>query len=187
MTKNDILAAALVSGYPAGFRRTLSLVLDWECVYEADGITIRWEIDPDDPGGATFAGLLRKDGEVEEHPEAHRIARVYYHSYWQSLCGLPLLLQQVTFFMGVNLGIGTAIRLVQFSCNDYGARLIVDGKLGDKTRQAAFAVPDSTGLAMAFLAKCRRRYDDLVEDNTALAKFRKGWENRLTAAKGLLD
>ena len=185
MTKKEITTAALVGGYPVGFRKALALVLDWECVYAADG-TIRWENDPDDPGGATFAGLLLRDGKIGEDPTPHVIAETYFRDYWCKLDGLPSLVQQVTFFMGVNQGIGTAIRQLQFACNDYGARLTVDGRLGDKTRAAAHAVPDTTGLAMAYLGKVRRRYDDLVIKNPKLSKFRNGWENRLNAAKTLL-
>jgi len=186
MTKSEILMAALANGYPAGFRIALKLVLDWEC--ELNHVTgqIEWENVAGDSGGPTFAGLLLKDGEVTESPDPHAVARVYFSNYWEKLTGLPVLVQEIVFFEGVNVGIATAIRYLQLACNDYGARIAVDGALGDQTRSAAFAVHDTTGLCMAFLAKIRRHYEDLVAEHPSQAKFLAGWENRLTVAKSLL-
>jgi lysozyme family protein len=84
---------------------------------------------------------------------------------------------------GVNQGTRTAIRMLQHSINDYGAGLTVDGIIGEKTRRSAMASPDSTGLAMAFLQKSRRRYEAIIAGNPSLEKFRNGWMNRLEAIK----
>jgi len=186
MTKSDILLAALTGSYPAGFRIALKLVLDWEC--ELNHVTgeIEWENVEHDSGGPTFAGLLLKEGEVSQNPDPHEIARVYYENYWQKLSGLPVLVQEILFFEGVNIGIETAVKYLQLACNDYGARLNADGELGDKTRQAAFAVPDQEGLCMAFLGKIRKHYEQIVNDHPSQEKFLAGWKNRLDAAKGLL-
>jgi len=186
MTKSDITLAALTGGYPAGFRIALKLVLDWEC--ELNHVTgeIEWENVPDDSGGPTFAGLLLKDGEVSQNPDPHQIVKVYFETYWQKLAGLPVLVQEVVFFEAVNVGIETAVKYLQFACNDYGARITVDGDFGDKTRQAAFAVPDPDGLCMAFLGKIRRHYEEIVASRPSQAKFMAGWQHRLDAAKSLL-
>jgi lysozyme family protein len=97
--------------------------------------------------------------------------------------GLPSPVQEVCFVQGVNQGTRTAIRMLQNSINDYGFSLSVDGILGEKSRRSAMAVPDSTGLAMAFLQKSRRRYEAIMAGNPKLEKFRNGWMNRLEAIK----
>jgi lysozyme family protein len=184
--KSDIGVAALQAGYSVGFRKALNLVLDWEC--ELNHVTgeIVWENVSEDFGGATFAGLLLKNEEVSADPQPNEIAKVYFEKYWTPLNGLPVLVQELVFFEGVNIGIGSAIRYLQQACNDYGARIGTDGVLGDMTRQAAFAVHDTTGLCMGFLQKIRRHYEEIVASRPSQAKFLAGWENRLTAAKSLL-
>ena len=191
MTKSDILAAALVGGYPAGFRIALKLVLDWEC--ELNHVTgeIEWENVEHDNGGATFAGLLAKPvyeggDNLSADPTPREIVSIYYQNYWQKLSGLPVLVQETAFFMGVNIGIGAVIKYLQLALNDYGAKLVTDCKLGDQTRMAAFANPDPDGLCMAMLAKIRRHYDDIVAENPSQSVFLPGWKNRLDAAKSLL-
>jgi lysozyme family protein len=186
MTIEDILAAASVASYPAAFRKALALVLQWECEYAPDHKTIRWENDPDDPGGATFAGLLKRDGEVTDASTAGDIAFCYFSNYWMAFTGLPSPVQSVCFVSGVNIGIHPAIRALQFALNDYSARLTIDGSLGDVTRSAAMSVPDSTGLAMSFLQKVRRHYEGIVEKRPSQGKFLNGWLNRLDASKSLL-
>jgi len=188
MTKSDILTAALVGGFPAGFRKALALVLEWECEYEADHQTIRWENDPADHGGSTFAGLtINDDGiSISLATDPHWIVQRYFSAYWSPLIGLPILVQEMVFFEGVNVGMGTAILALQMACNDYGSRLLTDSKLGDQTRSAAFCISDTTGLCMGFLQKMQRHYEAIVADNPSQAKFLSGWENRLNAAKALL-
>ena len=186
MKRQDILEAAEKAGLPHRFRKSFGLVLRWECVYEADGETIRWENDPDDPGGATFAGLTVKHDGIEPppaEPTPEKIVTHYYEHDWMPFAGLPSPVQEVCFVQGVNQGTRTAARMLQFAINDYGARLTVDGQLGPNTRRAAMAVPDSTGLAMAFLAKSRRRYETIIQANPTLEKFRQGWMNRIDAIK----
>jgi lysozyme family protein len=186
MKRSDILAAAAGAGLPARFRKSLGLLLRWECVYEPDGETIRWENDPADPGGATFAGLTVLHDKIAPppaEPTARAVAAHYYESDWMPFAGLPSPVQEVCFVQGVNQGTRTAIRMLQNAINDYGANLAVDGILGEKSRRAAMAVPDSTGLAMAFLQKSRRRYEAIIAGNPRLERFRNGWMNRLEAIK----
>jgi type VI secretion system secreted protein VgrG len=188
MTKNDILISALVSGFPAGFRKALALVLEWECEYESDHLTIRWENDPADHGGSTYAGLTIRDDGISEMlaTDAHWIVQRYFNAYWSPLNGLPILVQEMVFYEGVNVGMEPAIRALQLACNDYGAQLVPDSKLGDKTRSSAFSISDTTGLCMGFLQKMRRHYESIVVNNPSQAKFLSGWENRVNAAKALL-
>jgi lysozyme family protein len=186
MKRSDILNAAEDAGLPSRFRKSLGLVLRWECVYAPDGETIRWENDPDDPGGATFAGLTVKHDRIAPppaEPTARAIAAHYYEADWMPFAGLPSPVQEVCFVQGVNQGTRTAIRMLQHSVNDYGFHIEVDGILGEKTRRSAMASPDSTGLAMAFLQKSRRRYEAIIAGNPRLEKFRDGWMNRLEAIK----
>jgi lysozyme family protein len=186
MTKGDIMKAALFGGYPVGFRKALSLVLDWECVLNHVTGEIEWENDPDDHGGSTFAGLTVRDDAIPQNPQAEGIVSRYFNNYWNHFNGLPILIQELVFFEGVNIGNESAIRALQFALNDYGCRLTVDGKLGDLTRQASFAQGDTTGICMAFLQKIRRHYEAIAASNSSQRKFLAGWENRITAAKDLL-
>jgi lysozyme family protein len=186
MKCSEILNAAEDAGLPSRFRKSLGLVLRWECVYAPDGETIRWENDPDDPGGATFAGLTVKHDRIAPppaEPTARAIAAHYYETDWMPFAGLPSPVQEVCFVQGVNQGTRTAVRMLQNAINDYGENITVDGLLGEKSRRAAMAVPDSAGLAMAFLQKSRRRYEAIIVGNPKLEKFRGGWMNRLEAVK----
>jgi hypothetical protein len=177
MTKNAIILAA--ANYPATFRKALSSVLDDECEYDHTGLTIRWETTPGDAGGATFAGLTVRDDEVPSDPSPQYIADTYLDRYWKPFSSLPAPVSQLCFSMGVNFGIRTAVRLLQLACNDYGAHLTVDGEIGDNTNSAAWQCPDSDGLAMAFLAKCRARYNAIVSSKPDQQKFLNGWMARV--------
>lgn len=54
MRNSDITSVARI--YGDRFTSWLEFILKWECVIGADG-QIRFENDPDDPGGLTFAGI----------------------------------------------------------------------------------------------------------------------------------
>ena len=177
MTKQDILEAA--GSYPVLFQIALSSVLDDECEYQADGLTIRWENVPGDSGGSTFAGLTVSQDDVPSDPTASFIAETYFSKYWKPFSALPAPLSQLAFSMGVNFGIYAAVRQIQLACNDYGSHLVVDGEIGNQTNSAAWKCPDATGLAMAFLAKCRSRYHAIVACKPSQNKFLNGWLSRV--------
>jgi lysozyme family protein len=183
MSIDDILASATAANQTGAFRKGLRLVLENECEYESDGRTIRTEHDPDDSGGLTFAGLdhASHDDFPFDHPRPCDVWLTYKDQYWSPLsCSqMPSQVGLVVFVQGVNQGKSEAGILLQEALNDYGSRLIIDGAIGQRTLQAAWKVPDSTGLAMAFLAKSKRHYAELIADHPRLAKYRNGWNNRI--------
>ena len=181
MTLDDILANT--DSMDSSFRKALKLVLQWEVALEADGRTIRWENVVNDHGGATFAGLTKIDDDIEDDPSPLRIASVYHETYWRPFAGIPDPVRQCAFVQGVNQGVRISVRNLQSALNDFGARLVVDGALGDATRNAAMGCPDAKGLATAFLQKSRRRYEAIIAGNAKLEGFREGWMNRLAACQ----
>ena len=195
MTIKDILEAASV--YPSNFQQALAVVLPEECefVKDANGkLTDVIRKERPDSHGWTFAGLNQKDdglpvdsdGNVTASPEW--IVATYYRGnatgstgYWLPCCcnRLPFPLNVLMFCQAVNQGIGAEALILQRALNDYGAKLVVDGKIGQMTCQAAMACPDSRGLAMAFLAKSRSHYRDIVAEHPEDAGDLAGWLNRI--------
>ena len=187
MTKAEILASAMAAQTTAAFRRGLSFVLDAECEYLRDGVTIRNERVPGDSGGLTFAGIDQKSHPDFPYadPRPSDVWITYRDDYWSPLhCAeLPSPVAFVLFAQGVNQGKGAASRMIQFALNDYGSHLTVDGVIGQKTLQSAWKVPDSEGLAMAFLSKSRQRYLKRVAERPDQEKFLNGWLARIEALK----
>jgi lysozyme family protein len=187
MTKADIIASALAANQNAAFRKALSFLIDWECEYRADGVTIRNEKVPGDAGGLTFAGIDQRSHPdfPYDNPKPSDVWLAYKDDYWTPLrCAeMPSPVALVIFVQGSNQGIGAAARMLQDALNDYGSRLTVDGIIGQNTLQASWKVPDSDGLAMAFLAKSRQRYLKRVAERPDQEKFLNGWLNRVAALK----
>ena len=179
MTKQDILDYA-GSKYSSVFCKALSCVLDDECEYESDGLTIRWENVPGDDGANTFAGLTTKDDEITpDNATPQFIADTYFNNYWKAFSQLPAPISQLAFSEGVNFGIHPSVKVLQLALNDYGCHLVVDGQIGDNTYRSAWQVPDQVGLGMAFIAKCRSRYYGIVAAKPEQQKFLSGWNARL--------
>lgn len=188
MTISDILASA--AGQSAAFRRALSITLFNECEFTHDGVTIRNENVAGDAGGLTFAGI-----DHASHPDfpfanplPFHVWQTYLDAYWRPLrCSeLPVPVALVLFVQGVNQGVEAVARMLQEALNDYGSRLNVDGCVGQNTLMASWKVPDSDGLAMAFLAKSRRRYLERVAERPDQEKFLHGWLARIDHLKSEL-
>ena len=145
---------------------------------------------PDDPGGATNKGVTQRvydswrtaqrlhvrDVQQIEDAEVHAI---YEQQYWiTSRCDrLRSTLDVVQFDTAVNMGTGRAIRLLQ------GALLCqVDGDFGTRTEQAA-AGCDIVRTVTAYCDARESYYRRLVEKNSRLQVFLKGWLNRLNALR----
>lgn len=185
MQKSDILASALAANQNAAFRKALAFVLDAECEYLHDGVTIRNENVPGDAGGLTFAGIDQSSHPdfPYANPKPSDVWLTYKDDYWTPLrCAeLPSPVAFVVFAQGINQGKGAAAIMLQEALNDYGSRLPVDASIGQNTLQAAWKVPDSTGLAMAFLGKSRQRYLKRVAERPDQEKFLHGWLARISA------
>jgi lysozyme family protein len=146
---------------------------------DAVNITLQWEggyvNDPADPGGETNFGISKRD-----HPNVDiknltvdQAKGIYKQSYWKDLYGE--ITSQVAgnklFDMGVNIGVGTAVRLLQFAL-----AVTVDGIFGVNTLAAVNNAGES--ILAPYKQALAQHYQDLVVRNPNLSKFLNGWLRR---------
>jgi lysozyme family protein len=167
------------------FLRSLRFVLKWE-----GGLSN----DPDDRGGLTNRGItqatydryrrakglpLQSVAKMTE-PEMREI---YYRFYWQPVKAdeFAYSLALALFDTAVNMGVGTAIKLLQRAINDLLPKerwVTVDGKIGEQTLRAAKSL-DPKRLALQLSNRREERYYAIVRANPTQQKFLRGWLNRL--------
>ncbi len=171
------------------FRKALKFVLKWE-----GGLSD----DPDDPGGRTYKGVTqarynqyRKSKKLPVQDVAKmsdaEMEEIYYEYYWQPVWGdkLPSPLDLVVFDTAVNMGVKTAISLLQRALNSLlpkNEQVSVDGKIGEQTLNAIAKVSQKHGLRAlcnAMLSLRKERYHNIAKANPKLKKFLKGWLNRV--------
>lgn len=168
-----------------GFAAALAHVLEMEGGYTDD---------PADPGGPTNFGLTLTDLAAERGvavATANRSALladlraittdevrgIYAKRYWvpSRAADLPAGLALMHFDAAVNMGLGTAARLLQQAV---GAE--ADGEIGPRTLAAALQA--DAGAAIGRYADLRRdRYRALA----GFARFGRGWLNRVAATERL--
>lgn len=85
-----------------------------------------------------------------------------------------------TFDLCVNLGSGTAIKMLQEAANDMGASLSVDGVLGPATGNAINLL-DPEVLLAGLRTKAEAHYRNLAASNPMYAKNLDGWLARLNS------
>jgi len=156
--------------------------------------------DPDDPGGMTNLGIsfrflkgvnpdlgdVNDDGVVDEHDieemTLETASKIYRICFWDACkCDeLPSFVDAVVFDTGVNMGTGTAIKLLQRTLNnEYGFKLDVDGGLGKFTMNAMNTVSNTLKLAQQYLGTRRDYYNSLADEKPKFKKYLKGWLNRV--------
>jgi len=150
----------------ADFEQAIRITLQWEGGYSND---------LDDPGGATNFGITQADmpdTDIRSLTEPQAV-QYYYEHYWKPLYSQiqSQLVANKIFDMGVNLGIGTAVKLLQEALG-----VPVDGQFGPNT----LAVTNEQGEALlpAYKAKLVEHYQNLVVRNPNLGKFLDGWLRR---------
>ena len=96
--------------------------------------------DKDDPGGETKYGITKRfypniDIKYLTKKEAKQI---YKDDYWDKnrVDELPEQLRYIFFDMCVNMGRGTAVKILQRSAVSSGQKIAVDGGLGPMTLKA---------------------------------------------------
>lgn len=157
-------------------------------------------LDPDDPGLVTRYGIslrfLRKagldlgdvdgDGDIDADDvlalTLEEAAGIYKDKFWRSLRLdlLPARMAVAVMDTAVNMGPGTAVRLLQETLNLMGARLKTDGVLGSKTRGAVKVFGSgSVNMIRAYLLQRVFQYNSIVAANKNLLKFLVGWLNRV--------
>ena len=160
---------------------------------------------PSDPGGATnwgvslrylrgvdaslFAGLdldFDDDGDVDAddiRAMPWETAQEIYHKGWWLKYGYDRLLPPMdvkVFDTAVNMGPRQAHRLLQQSCNELGASLVVDGVLGPKTVATANGM-NNRPLLQTYRFMQAQFYRNLAADRPKLAVFLNGWLRRAAA------
>lgn len=169
----DLIANA--QSKPAAFREWYSLMLKWEVVVDKVG-NIKDEY-LKDGAGRTFAGLTSEhDGlQIIGQPSPTWVTETYYRKYWVPFEGLPSSVAQITANYGLNMGKGTAIRMLQRALG-----VEVDGRLGPITTRAAWQT-DQTDLCLKLIELGRARYEEIGTGSRA--RFLSGWLNRNAAIK----
>jgi lysozyme family protein len=143
--------------------------------------------DPRDPGGPTRFGVTRavlseargRDAPAQDVAALteEEAAGIYRRSYWSpvSCAGLPEGLDLVAFDSAVNMGPGTAARLLQAALG-----VTVDGVVGPRTLAAA-AIQPVTDTIRAVSELRRRRYRTLA----GFSAFGRGWLRRTDTVEAL--
>lgn len=143
---------------------------------QAVEVVLKWEggevNDPRDPGGHTKFGISRRafpDLDIAALT-LNQAKQIYLEKYWMPVRAreLPKILRLPVFDTAVNMGVGTAIKLLQRA-----AYVVVDGQLGPKTLEACERFPGPTW--SRFLAKRAKRYAEL----SGFTTYGDGWLNRL--------
>ena len=154
-----------------------------------------------DSGGATNYGIslrflksiddnldladINNDGKVDtldiKSLTENQAKKIYYEEFWKAnKCDLIKddAVAAKFFDMSVNMGLSQATKLLQRACNYFKIfGLTVDGKIGNKTLQAANQV-NPEQLLNAMRKECQSFYIYLVDQKPIYEKFLKGWLNR---------
>ena len=148
---------------------------------------------PSDRGGPTNMGVTQKIYSeylgkpatidmVRSMPREHAMA-IYRSRYWfgNNIDRLPEALQPVMFDMSVNMGPGTAVRLLQHALGDLGRPIIGDGIIGQITAGIAARAIADFGAKKVIDTLCDRRreyYQHIITSNPSQAAFKGGWYSR---------
>ena len=135
--------------------------------------------DPDDPGGETNFGIAKRS-----HPDVDIVnltkegaKEIYKKVYWDKnkVDDLPDDLKHIFFDMCVNMGRGTAVKVLQRTINNKGGNLVVDGGFGPGT---SFALAKYTPELARVRCYRLKHYYDLVNKKPEQEKFLFGWFRR---------
>lgn len=146
-----------------------------------------------DPGGATNYGITQATynnylfHSGQQPTPVKNITRcevedIYRKLYWdQSHCDeLPDKVDLAVFDTAVNMGSGTAIKLLQEAIG-----VEADGRFGAHTL-AAVQSSEGGSMLVKFLALREQHYHDIVAHNSKTSVFLRGWLNRMSALRKVL-
>ena len=133
--------------------------------------------DPDDMGGETKYGITKRfypDVDIK-NLTIEQATNIYRKDYWDKnrVETLPQELWHIFFDMCVNMGRGTAVKILQRAANGKGRGIDVDGGMGPATIKALKGV--EVERVRAYRVKY---YADLVTRKPDLEKFYFGWFRR---------
>jgi lysozyme family protein len=150
--------------------------------------------DPDDPGGETNKGMTMAVFQHCSHellgidPTSENLKSltdaqagiIYKAKYWDKMNASSFTSQDLANIVCdflVNAGT-RATRLLQHLMNGMGASLVEDGAIGPATL-AALTTVDQVGLYRDYKQARKAYYLQLAESRPSMAKFLKGWLNRV--------
>ena len=151
--------------------------LPWVLLHEGG-----WSDDPSDRGGATNKGITLATAQrhgistVEDLRQItdEKVAQVYRADYWR-FDGLDEdRVAMKIFDMAVNMGLRSAVRMVQAQLNALGAGLAEDGIWGPTTEGSVNAVEPNHFLALLVEASVGH-YRAIVARRPESGKFLLGW------------
>lgn len=158
--------------YPEIFNRCIKVVLRNEGGYVND---------PDDPGGETNMGIAKRfyPNEDIKNMTVERATEIFFKDYWtpMNLYGIEddnLILQ--VFDFGVNVGVRTAVKLLQRIVG-----VTDDGKVGPITLAAVNSYEGD--LHDKFKRRRKLFYMSLAAKKPVLEKFLNGWIRRVDRTK----
>ena len=133
--------------------------------------------DPTDLGGETKYGITKRfypDVEIKNLTK-EQAKEIYKRDYWDKnrVESLPRELWYIFFDMCINMGRGTAVKILQRAANSRGRNIGVDGGLGPATISALKGV--EVERVRAYRVKY---YADLVTKKPKQDKFYFGWFKR---------
>jgi lysozyme family protein len=133
--------------------------------------------DPNDLGGETNWGITKRfypDVDIKNLTK-EEATKIYYDDYWvkNRVPQLPENLRHIFFDMCVNMGRGTAVKILQRAANNKGKNLKVDGGMGPATIKAMNGV--EVDRVRAYRVKY---YSDLVTSKPEQDRFYFGWFRR---------
>ncbi len=157
------------------FQYCLDFVLRHETEYFDDGVRVRVEHDPQDPGGTTKYGLdQRSHPHVDiENLTLEQATKIYYNNEWKD-CRCDELMPPwdlAVFDAAVNCGSHRAIVWLQKAVG-----VIADGFIGPKTIAAVGA--STVGEFADFIALRKNYYQNHVRTSLRL-RYLKGWLARV--------
>lgn len=138
--------------------------------------------DPDDPGGLTKWGITVRDYPEVINPNFSQddAEEIYYQHYWKAVQGeqTPWPFNILLFDMAVNMGVGTAIKIMQ-----RGLGVLDDGIYGDKTHlrliYVASNVHTNEELVLDILSFRAKQYFQIVLKRPTSIKYARGWAKRM--------
>ena len=138
--------------------------------------------DKNDPGGETKFGITKRSYPSLNIRELtlEDAKKIYYRDFWQKgkfeEISDDLIAMQV-FDLSVNLGIRSAVIVLQRALRSVGKNVQEDGLMGSQTLLATtYSEPRS--LLAAIKSEATGYYRQIVAQNPSQQKFLKGWLNR---------
>lgn len=138
--------------------------------------------DEDDPGGETNYGISKRSYPTLNIRDLtlENAKKIYYRDFWQKGKFEEIDDEKVAtqvFDLSVNLGIRSAVIVLQRGVRSVGINVLEDGLMGPQTLSAV-SNSDPRCLLAAIKSEAAGYYRQITVKNPSQQKFLKGWLNR---------